>query len=604
MHKLKANILAVLAVMTVPALYLTTLGAANSPVADAAMHGDAAAVSRLIAAGEDVNAPQADGATALQWAAYQNNMDVARELVDAGADVHKKNRNGVAPIQLAAERGSPEMLTLLLDKGANANELNPNGETPVMYAARNGNTEAIQVLLDHGALVNVAEYVRGTTPLMWAVDQAHPEAVKMLVNAGADVTETSKLDTKGARAYLAPSVAARLRQDRVIRARLKSKSKGDSDFDFSNFDFAAFAKGQAKGKGKGKGKGKEGEDIVSQLDAAALAAAFGVLRDTDGGELTPLVYAAKSNCIECAQILLDANAPVDQQTNYGWTALLTATQNRHYKLGELLLENGADPNIRNHGGWSPLYLATDNRNIEKGDYPVPQPDMDHLEFIKALIDHGADVNIRVCGTKSTQEECIGDSTETRTNFTMQWLEEDGATPFLRAAQSSDVELMKLLLEHGADPKIYTRYNVTPLAVASGIAWVEGVTYEWSEAENVEAVKMLLDLGIDPNIQDRDGRTSLHGAAHKGRNDVVQLLVDAGGDLTLNDFGSRDTIAPERRGITWYPLHYAQGLVRVGVQSAIAHPETAALIKKLMAEKGLEIPPDITNSICLTVASCG
>ncbi len=83
-----------------------------------------------------------------------------------------------------------------------------------------------------------------------------------------------------------------------------------------------------------------------------------------------MVYAARENCIECAELLVEAKADVNQTTHYGWTALLTATQNRHYKLAAYLLEHGADPNIANNGGWTPLYLATDNRNIEGGDYPV------------------------------------------------------------------------------------------------------------------------------------------------------------------------------------------------------------------------------------------
>ena len=157
--------------------------------------------------------------------------------------------------------------------------------------------------------------------------------------------------------------------------------------------------------------------------------------------------------------------------------------------------------------------------------------MDHLEFIKLLIDKGANVNARICGTHPLRTKCKGDTTETRTIFTMQWLFEDGATPFLRAAQSGDVDLMKLLLAHGADPKIYTAQNVTPLAVAAGIGWVEGVTFEWSPEENLEAVKMCLDLGIDPNVADDEGRTALHGAAHKGRTAVIQMLVDHGANLT-------------------------------------------------------------------------
>ena len=161
-------------------------------------------------------------------------------------------------------------------------------------------------------------------------------------------------------------------------------------------------------------------------------------------QLTPLVYAARANDLESVKVLLAAGADVNQTTGYGWSPLLVATQNRYYKLGAYLLEHGADPNLANKGGWMPLYLATDNRNIESGDYPVRKGDMDHLEFIKLLLDKGANVNARV-----------KDSTETRTVFTNQWLDENGATAFLRASQSGDLALMKLLLARGADPKIDT-----------------------------------------------------------------------------------------------------------------------------------------------------
>src|SRR5260370_1953689 len=115
---------------------------------------------------------------------------------------------------------------------------------------------------------------------------------------------------------------------------------------------------------------------------------------------------------------------------------------------------------------------------------------------------------------------------------MQWLYEDGATPFLRAAQSGDVTLMKLLLARGADYKITTTNGDTAVHVAAGIGWVEGVTFEWSDAETVEAVKLSLDLGLDPNFRDNDGRTALHGAAHKGSNAVVELLVARGAKLDI------------------------------------------------------------------------
>src|SRR5437764_9373486 len=182
-----------------------------------------------------------------------------------------------------------------------------------------------------------------------------------------------------------------------------------------------------------------------------------------------------------------------------------------------------------------------------------------------------------------------DSTETRTIFTHQWLYEDGATAFLRAAQSGDITLMRRLLEDGADANIATTNNTTPLMVAAGIGWVEGVTTEQGAKENLETVRLLLELGADVNAVDGDGRTALHGAAHKGRNEIVQMLVDHGAKLDAHDMGSRDTVNGPMLGMTWIPLQYAEGLVRVGVQSAKAHPETAELIKDLMRKKGLEIP---------------
>ena len=280
---------------------------------------------------------------------------------------------------------------------------------------------------------------------------------------------------------------------------------------------------------------------------------------------------------------------MNQVSEFGWSTLLVATQNRYYQIGKYLLEHGASPNIVNEGGWSPLYIATDNRNIEDGDYPTRRPDMDHFEYITLLLDAGADPNVR-----------MQSSTETRTIFTHQWLNEEGATPFLRAAQSSDVALMQLLLDHGADANIYTTEGVTPLMVASGIAWVEGVTYEWSEEANREAITMLLALGNQVNAQDyEDERTALMGAAHKGRNYAVEMLVAAGGDLAIKDIGSRDTIHT-LSGLRWQALDYAEGLVRIGVQSAESHPQTAALIRSMMRERGMEVPPEgrTLDSICI------
>jgi ankyrin len=520
---------------------IAVLLAGSTGVADAVMKGDTATLRTLLKQRADVNAPQTDGATALHWAVYRNELETADSLIRAGANTKATNRAGASVLSLACISGNAAMIEKLLDAGADANERGPNGETPLMMAARTGSVVAIRALLRRGGDINAKEKLRGTTALMWAAAEAHPEAVKVLIEHGADIRARSNPAPKGRAAYLAPTAVARARQ------------------------FSEENDGNARPQRRGES-------------------------EADGGGLTPLVFAARRGDIESIKAMVDAGADINQTTQYGWTPLLTATQNRYYAAAAFLLERGADPNIANKGGWTPLYLATDNRNIEGGDYPVRKPDLDHLLFIQKLLDKGANPNARAI-----------DSTETRTIFTMQWLYEDGATPFLRAAQSGDLKLMKLLLEYGADPLIPTKNGDTALMVAAGIGWVEGVTFEWSEKENLEAVDLLLKLGIDVNAADGDGRTALHGAAHKGRNAVVQLLADHGAKLDTKDKGSRDTINGELLGYSWQAVDYADGLVRVGVQSALAHPDTAALLRKLMIERGLSVPPAnrTLESICVT-----
>ncbi len=565
--------------------------AAASPIADAAMRGDAAAVRQLIAAREDVDAAQADGATALHWAVYRGDVATATMLLDAGAAVDRPNANGVTPLLLACETGDPNLVRLLLEAGADPNETLPNGETALMMAARTGNPATVRLLIERGADVEAAENLRGTTALMWAAAYGRPAAVQVLLQAGADVGARSKAVPRGRRPYLAPTVQSRLNDfleeiDESGR-RVTTTSRLGAVPPEDPAETARLAAQRERALAALLASPGEapvgGADDVDEVPAAADDAP-----ELWGG-LTPLIFAAREGDIESARLLLDHGADVNQQSEGGWTALLTAVQNRYYRLAAMLLERGADPNIQNGGGWSPLYIATDNRNIEAGDYPTRQPDMDHFELIELLVAHGANVNVR-----------MRSSTETRTVFTHQWLYEEGATPFLRAAQSSDLRLMRFLLEHGADPLIPTRDGTTALMVAAGIGWVEGVTYEWSRDANLEAVTLLLDLGIDVNARNSEGRTALMGAAHKGRNEIVELLVERGADLDARDIGSRDTVH-RLAGVTWRAIDYADGLVRVGVQSAIAHPETAALLRRMMLERGLSVPPEgrTLDSICIT-----
>jgi ankyrin repeat protein len=581
--------------------------ATKSAVADAVMNGDKAALRTLLQQKADVNAPQVDGATALHWAVYRDDIDAVNQLVRAGAKIDAANREGVTPLAMASLYGQAAIIEALLNAGGNAKQVTARGETLVMFAARSGNPAAIKLLAGAGADVKAKERLRGTTALMWAVEQRHASAVKMLVELGADVGARSgpaglprnymapRVDTaaveSAARRHAAAAAAGRTYNEQLeweaahgVKISLGFRGTLNADGTPARVDNARRPFGQAQTPVPAEAPPPDDAADDTDVIVAGLVGA-------GGGGLTPLIFAAREGDLESAKILVAGGADVNQTSEYGWTPLLTAANNRHYKLGTYFVERGADVNLANKGGWTPLYLATDNRNIEGGDYPVPKPDMEHLEFIRILLDHGADPDRRA-----------RDNTLTRTIFTMQWFYENGATPFVRAAQSSDVELMQLLLDYGADPFIATENGDTALTASAGIGWVEGVTYERSPKDNVDAMRMLLDLGLDPNAGNREGRTPLMGAALKGRNEVVQMLVDRGAKLDTRDGGSRDTdnSVSAIAGHRWQAIDYADGLVRVGVQSAITRPETAALIRKMMTDRGLEVPPSnrVMESICV------
>jgi len=574
------------------------VAAAKSDVADAVMRGDVAAVRALVAKKGDVNVPQKDGSTALHWAVHRGNVELINLLIRSGANVKAATREGVTPLWLASVNGDATAVGALLEAGADPNEKLPLGRTPLMIASRTGNVEAMTALLDKGADPNARETLRGTTPLMWAADEAHAPAVTLLVARGADIKARSNPAPRGR----GPALGKANDPRKQVAAQGAALAAGRA-LDLGELSTLGGGRGIGGGGGGGRGAGAaggraggrgRGDGTAFDQDDAAVAAGIGRNRNqpSDGGQLTPLVYAVRGNDLETVKALLAAGADINQTTGYGWSPLLVATQNRYYALGRYLLDQGANPNLGNKGDWVPLYLATDNRNIESGDYPVRKGDMDHLDFITLLLDKGANVNAR-----------LKDSTETRTVFTNQWLDENGATAFLRASQSGDIELMKLLLARGADPKINTVLNVSPLHVAAGIGWVEGITYEWSPKATLEAVKMLIDLGLDVNLQADTGRTALHGAAHKGRADVIQVLADRGAKLDVRDYGNTDNRGGKLAVHTWQPVDYADGLVRVGVQSAIAHPEAGALLRKLMTAAGLPAPPTgrTLESICITDA---
>ena len=649
---MKRLIVACAAVALVSSIGMMLSAAGNSLVADAVARGDKAALQTLLTQKADVNAAQVDGTTGLHWAVYRDDVAVVDQLIKAGAKVGTANREGITPLYMASLYGNSEVISRLLKAGADAKQLGPNGESMLMLAARNGSPAAIKTLLAAGVDVTLAEPVRGTTALMWAAEQSHPEAVKALLDGGADFRKRTAGAGTG-RPYVTGAVGNQ--GQTTARNRLRTLQETGKSIDEQVKEAAAgggggrgganaqagggnAAAGQAaaagQGGNRGGNRGGRGGGQAANAPAAGAGGTAGAaggrgqngarggnrgaqgaaadaataanapdgdqaeddapqagLQGAGGGGLTALTFVARQGDLKSAEYLLAAGADVNQTTSGGWTPLLTATNNRHYVLGKYLIEHGADVNRANSKNFTPLYLATDNRNIEGGDFPVPKPDMDHLEFIKILLDHGAKPDARVT-----------DNTETRTIFTNQWFFEPGGTAFIRAAQSGDTALMKLLLAYGADPKAKVDFGDTALSAVAGIGWVEGVTYEHSPEESVEAMRLLLDLGLDPNSQNRDLRTPLMGAAHKGRTEMIQLLVDRGAKLDMRDKGSRDTDKGGAviAGHQWIALDYADGLVRVGVQSANPHPEAAKLIRKLMGDRGMFVPKENRdfNSICI------
>src|SRR3984885_13120287 len=181
------------------ALFLAVILSAAGPseVADAVMRGDRVAADTLVQQHADVNAAQADGATALHWAVFQSDKAMVDLLIRAGANPKAANRDGATPLWLACINGNAPIIAALLAAGADANEQLPLGRTPLMVASRTGNVDAIQVLLDHGANVNAKETLRGTTALMWAADEGHAAAIQLLLQRGADIKARSDPAERG-----------------------------------------------------------------------------------------------------------------------------------------------------------------------------------------------------------------------------------------------------------------------------------------------------------------------------------------------------------------------------------------------------------------------
>jgi ankyrin repeat protein len=446
-----------LGMWTASLLFASAVMAADLRLVDAAKSGDREAVRSLLKQHVDVNAPQADGATPLSWAAYQDDLEAADLLIAAGANVNAANDYATTPLMLACTNGSAGMVDRLLKAGANPNAAAWSGETVLMTCARTGNVETVKSLLARGADVNAKDTRQGSTALMWALAERHTDIARVLIEHKADVHA----------------------------------------------------------------------------------------RTNDG--FTPLLFAAQQGDADSAQMLLTAGVDVNEATPDGDNPLLIASASGHEAFSMFLLEHGANANAADRNGITALHYAIINGlgqaasgiSMVRPHTPyLHRPNM--VELVKALLKHGANPNARLTAQATEMDYGPGYGKILRTaqlNVGGGRISPVGATPFLMAALSFDPSLMRLLVSAGADPRVATEENVTPLMAAIGLGRERASKISFTEEEEgtiLEMVKMTVEMGVDVNaVETATGLTALHCAAFYGNSErIIQYLVEKGANLNV------------------------------------------------------------------------
>jgi ankyrin repeat protein len=602
------------------ALFVVLTSAAwwESPVADAAMRRDRAAVRALLQQGADVNAAQGDGMTALHWAASNGDAELARMLIYAGGRVDGITRNGsYTPLHLASKAGSAAVVKVLLEGRADVKAVTSSGGATALHlAAAQGNKETITALLDGGAVVDAKESAWGQTPLMWAAAFDRVSAIELLIARGADVNGLSAIeDTKARESADRAAQQARNRRVAALRAAEQPTGRGAAPAGAAGGGRAGGGQPQRSGEpataqpsgepGRGgqQGAATQGAAAPGNRPAADSQAARQTERalsytDLIGnrGGLTPLLFATRQGNATAALALLKAGADINQVSGGDKTSpLLMATLNGHFDLALTLLQRGANPKLASEAGATPLYGAINVQWSAKSLYPQPtahkQQKATYLALMEALLKAGADVNARL--TKHLWFMSY--------NFDLLGVNTTGATTFWRAAYGTDVDAMKLLKQYGADHTIATIKpaggrqrgddapaesdevakdpsglppipaggpGVYPLHAASGVGYGEGYaanSHRHAPDGWLPAVKYLIEeLGVDVNARDHNGYNAVHHAAARGDNELIEYLVSKGADVK----------AVSRRGQTTADM--ANG----PVQRVPPFLSTVALLEKL------------------------
>jgi len=423
----------------------------------------------------------------LLTAVKKGDSATVHRLLHEGISANTSGADGSTALLWAVESNDPEMARVLLKAGADAKRSNRYGMTPLHVAAVNGNAVLIRELLDAGADAN-AVLPEGETVLMTAARTGSAESLRLLLDHGAQVDAREKWYGESALMWAA------------------AENHGDAVSVLA----AHGAPIDARSALEKAANRRAGQSILSL------------------GSWTPLMYAARGNALDAGRALVKAHADLNLVDPDGATALVIAIINANYEFAALLLDAGADPNIvDNDAGMGPLYAAIDMHRLAVGHgRPNPQPVglMTAVDVVKKLLERGADPNRRLKKAIMQRHHTAGDAALSQ-----------GATPFLRAAKSGDIDMMRALVAGGADPKLAMPNGTNALLFAAGLGWRNGSpaapSYDQgSDEEAVEAIRFLLDLGFDIRGTNDAGDTALHAAiSGRGSEAIIKFLIDHGAD---------------------------------------------------------------------------
>ena len=497
----------------------------------------------LLAAGE-----AAAATSEVADAAMKGNRDAVRALLQRKADVTSPQIDGTTALHWAVRADDLDLADMLIRAGAKVSAATREGVTPLQLAAMNGNAAMLVKLIKAGANPNAALTQYGDTALMMASRTGKTDAVAALLETGAQVNAK---ETWGGTTALMWAVSER--HPAVVKVLVDQGADVNAR---SNFVAAA------------NGRGFEGRT------PSAPKAGQGV-EEFASGSLTPLMLAAREGDVESARLLIAAGADVNAIAADGKDALGLAIFNGNYDVASSLIDSRSKVNQADTQGFTPLFWAVDRRNMETAPNFPWMVTTDPLPLIKKLLDAGANPNALVNNTPRARMR----AGSPRIVF---------ATPLMRAAFSGDPELVKLLLSHGADPTIVSKDGETMVSAAAGLGFIQGYSKGKPPAERLETVKLFVELGADVNAADDYGITPLMVAGNMGDVSIIQFLIDHGADLGAYDLGKKNDGAFGASVEPLMPVDYAIGVgTFVPNNAIILHEEAAALMARLMKEKGIK-----------------